>query len=44
MGTQVRILAAKLKYIKEKSRHMLKNININEVFISAQEKKELPRL
>ena len=42
-GTQVRILAAKLKYIKEKSRHMLKNININEVFISAQELKEIAK-
>ena len=42
-GTQVRILAAKLKYIKEKSRHMLKNININEAFISAQEMKEIAK-
>lgn len=36
-GVQVRVLASKLKYIKEKSRHNLKNININESYISAQE-------
>lgn len=36
-GTRVRILAAKLKYIKERSRHMLKNMNIKEAIISIQE-------
>ena len=40
-GIQVRILAAKLKYIEEFSRHMLKNVNIDEVFISVQEMKEI---
>lgn len=40
-GIQVRILAAKLKYIKEFSRHMLKNASIDEVFISVQEMKEI---
>lgn len=36
-GTQVRILAAKLKYIKIFSRHNLKNVDIKETFISAKE-------
>lgn len=40
-GIQVRILAAKLGYIKKTSRHLLKNINISEAFISVQEMEEM---
>lgn len=36
-GTQVRILAAKLEYNKELSRHELKNTDIKEAFISLEE-------
>lgn len=40
-GIQVRILAARLEYIKELSRHMLKNASISETFITVQEVKEI---
>lgn len=40
-GTQVRILAAKLEYIKKISRHNLKNIDIKETFISLEEVNEI---
>lgn len=42
-GVQVRILAAKLKYIREESRHMLKNVDITEAFISIKEMKEIAK-
>lgn len=42
-GIQVRILAAELEYIKESSRHMFENANIKEVFISAQEIREIAK-
>ena len=40
-GIEVRILAARLEYIKELSRHMLKNASITETFITVQEVKEI---
>lgn len=40
-SVQVRILAAKLKYIREESRHMLKNVDITEALISMKEMKEI---
>ena len=36
-GTNIRILASKLKYIKKYSNHKLKNINVNEAIISMKE-------
>ena len=38
---QIRILAAKLEYIKENSRHILENIIIDETFISINDMKEI---
>ena len=40
-GARIRILASKLKYIREESRHKLKNINVYEAFISMEEMKEI---
>ncbi len=40
-GVQVRILAAKLKYIKEESRHMIQSVDIDETFISMKEMKKI---
>lgn len=40
-GARIRILASKLKYIREESRHKLKNINVNEAFISMEEMNEI---
>lgn len=38
---QVRILAAKLEYVRENSRHILENAVIDETFISVHEMKEI---
>ncbi len=40
-GTKIRILASKLKYSREESRHKLKNMNVNEAFISMEEMNEI---
>lgn len=42
-GIQVRVLAAQLTYIKDLSRHMLKNIDIHEAFISTREIEEMAK-
>ena len=42
-GVLVRILAAKLKYIVEESRHVLQNVDINETFISVEEMREIAK-
>lgn len=42
-GIAVRILAAKLHYIKKISRHMLKNIAIAEAFISVEEMEDIAK-
>lgn len=42
-GIQVRILAAKLKYNKKISRHILKKAAISEAFISVREMEEIAK-
>lgn len=42
-GVSVRILAAKLEYRKEWSRHLIKNADISETFISIQEMEEIAK-
>lgn len=40
-GKKVRIMAGKLEYIKEESRHNLKNLNVSEVIITIEELNEI---
>ena len=42
-GIQVRVLAAQLTYIKDLSRHINKNIDIHEAFISTREIEEMAK-
>ena len=37
------LVASKLKYIREESSHKLKNINVNEAFISMEEMNEIDK-